>query len=130
MKLKNLQSLLFVSILGMISILIPVFILDDLRTYDSPLFPMIRTGIEGISLYSLLFLISSGLIIKSFSDLSSWKIGLASMALFPLAAICEIIYEPTSHNLFPLEFIFYAIYSLPALLGAYLSEFITNKLLK
>lgn len=114
----------------MISILIPVFILDDLRTYDSPLFPMIRTGIEGISLYSLLFLISSGFIIKSFSDLSSWKIGLASMALFPLAAICEIIYEPTSHNLFPLEFIFYAIYTLPALLGAYLSEFITNKLLK
>ena len=113
----------------MISILIPVFILDNLRTYDSPLFPMIRTGIEGISLYSLLFLIFSGLIIKSFSDLSSWKIGLASMALFPLAAICEIIYEPTSHNLFPLEFIFYAIYTLPALLGAYLSEFITNKLL-
>jgi hypothetical protein len=31
-----------------------------------------------------------------------------SMVLFPLAAICEMIADPTSHNMFSFEFIGYA----------------------
>jgi hypothetical protein len=126
MKLKNASPLIVVSILGIISIILPVFILGDLKPYESPLFPLLRTGIEGISKYSFLFLLLSGFIVKLFSDAPSWKIGLMSMILFPLAAICEMIADPTSHNMFPFEFIGYALYTIPALAGAYTSQLIKS----
>jgi hypothetical protein len=130
MKLNNLQSLFVSSILGMASILTPVLILQDLKPYDAPLFPMIRTGIEGISLYSLAFLFTSGFAVKMLSASSCWRIGMGCMALFPLAAICEVIYDPTSHNLIPLELIFYAFYALPAVLGAYFAQLIAKLVFK
>jgi hypothetical protein len=126
MKLKKAASLVLVSILGMVSIILPVFILGDLRHYESPLFPLIRTGIEGFSLYSLLFLLVSGSTVKLFSDIPFWKIGLMSMALFPLATLCEMIADSSSHNMFPIEFIFYGFYTIPAILGAYSSQVIKN----
>jgi hypothetical protein len=126
MKLKKTAPLVLVSILGMVSIILPVFILGDLRHYESPLFPLIRTGIEGFSLYSLLFLLVSGLTVKLFSDIPFWKIGLMSMALFPLATLCEMIADSSSHNMFPIEFIFYGFYTIPAILGAYSSQVIKN----
>ena len=126
MKLKNASPLIIVSILGVISIILPVFILGDLKPYESPLFPLLRTGIEGVSKYSFLFLLLSGFIVKLFSDAPSWKIGLMSMVLFPLAAICEMIADPTSHTMFPFEFIFYTFYTIPALAGAFTSQLFTS----
>ncbi len=82
MKLTNISTLIVISILGMLSIILPVFILGDLKPYDSPLIPLIKTGIEGSSKFSLIFLFLSGFMVKFFSDLSGWKIGLASMMLF------------------------------------------------
>jgi len=126
MKLKNVFALISISILGILSIILPVFILGDLKPYESPLFPLLRTGIEGISKYSFLFLLLSGFIVKLFTDVSSWKIGLMSMALFPLAAICEMIADATSHNMFPFEFIFYGFFTIPAIIGAYTSQLIKS----
>ncbi len=113
---------LLASILGVISILLPTFFLPDLKQYDSPLFPMIRTGIEGISIWSFGLLLLSGFGVKLLSKLSGWKIGLTTMALFPIMAIFEMIVDSSSHNLFPIEFILYAVYSVPAIIGAYLAQ--------
>jgi hypothetical protein len=124
MKTKRIISFTSIAILGMSAIVLPVLFLNDLKHYDSPLFPLIRTGIEGMSIYSLGFLILSGFIVKLFSDESYWKIGLMSMVLFPIAAICEMIVDLSSHNMFPLEFIFYGFCTIPAVFGAYLSQFI------
>ena len=124
MKVKNVLALIAISILGILSIILPVFILPDLKAYESPLFPLLRTGIEGISIYSLSFLLLSGFIVKLFSSISFWKIGLMSMVLFPLATFCEMIFDPTSHNLFPFEFVFYAIYTIPVIIGAGASQVI------
>ena len=124
MKLKNISALIAVSILGIVSIVLPVYILgDSIKHYESPLFPILRTGLEGFSLYSLLFLFLSGFIVKLFSAIPSWKIGLMSMALLPLAAICEMIVDSSSHTLFPIEFILYGFYTIPAIIGAYISQF-------
>lgn len=130
LKFKNISALIGVSILGMVSIILPVFILGDLKHYDSPLFPILRTGIEGFSIYSLIFLFLSGFIVKLFSNVPSWKIGLMSMVLFPLAAICEMIADSSSHNLFPMEFIFYGIYTIPTIIGAYSSQLIKSFVIK
>ncbi|WP_213521059.1 hypothetical protein [Nonlabens sp.] len=130
MKLNNLSAFIAISILGMLSIILPLFILGDLKPYESPLFPLIRTGIEGISLYSISFLFLSGFIVKLLSKLSFWKIGLMSMALFPLATFCEMIFDSTSHTMFPFEFIGYAIYTIPAIMGAAASQFLKPFIIK
>ena len=130
MRTKQIISFVTIAILGMSSIVLPVFFLDDLKHYDSPLFPLIRTGIEGISIYSLGFLIFSGFIVKLFSDVASSKIGLMSMILFPLAAICEMIADSSSHNMFPIEFIFYGFYTIPAIIGAYTCQLIKSLTIK
>jgi len=122
MKKNVFWTYLLASTLGAISIVLPFFFLPDIKQYDSPLFSIIRTAIEGISYWSFGLLFLSGFVIKVFSKVSSLKLGLATMALFPIMAILEMIVDPTSHNLFPFEFIYYAILSLPAIAGAYISQ--------
>ena len=53
-----------------------------------------------------------------------------SMALFPLAAFCEMIADTSSHNMFPFEFIFYGIFTIPTIIGAYFSQLIKSFVLK
>jgi hypothetical protein len=113
---------LLASILGVISIVLPTFFIPDLKQYDSPLFPLIRTGIEGISFWSFGLLLLSGFGVKLLSNLSGWKIGLTTMALFPILAIFEMFVDSSSHNMFPFEFIFYAVYAVPSIIGAYIAQ--------
>ncbi len=128
MKTNNFWIYLLASILGVISIVLPTFFLPDLKQYDSPLFPLIRTGIEGISIWSFILLLLSGFGVKLLSKLSGWKIGLATMALFPILAIFELIFDSTSHSMLPFEFIGYALYAVPGIIGTYLALG-TNKIL-
>jgi hypothetical protein len=37
-------------------------------------------------------------------------------------AVIEIFVDSSSHNMIPFEFILYAVYSIPAMVGAYLAE--------
>lgn len=122
MKINVVWIYLLASILGVISIVLPIFFLPDLKQYDSPLFPLIRTGIEGISVWSFGLLLLSGFVVKLLSKLAGWKIGLATMALFPLLAVLEMIVDSSSHNMLPFELIGYALYSVPGIIGAYLAQ--------
>ena len=109
-------------VLGIVSIVLPTLFMTDLRQYNAPLFPIIRTAIEGISRWSFGLLLISGFCMKWVSKLPSWKIGISTMALFPILAILETLADSSSHNMLPFEFIFYAVYSIPAIVGAYLAE--------
>lgn len=53
-----------------------------------------------------------------------------SMFIFPLAAICEMIADSGSHNLFPLEFFLYTLFSIPSIIGAFTAHSIKLILLK
>ena len=130
MKRKVFWFYILASILGVISIIFPTFFLPDLKRYDAPLFPLIRTGIEGISIWSFGLLLLSGFGVKLLSKLSSWKIGLTTMAFFPIMAIIEMLVDSSSHNMFPIEFILYAVYSAPSITGAYVAEGIKRALAK
>ena len=122
MKANGLWFYFLASILGVISIVLPTFFLPDLKQYDSPLFPLIRTGFEGISIWSFNLLLLSGFSVKLVSKLSGWKIGLSTMAIFPIIAIFEIFVDSSSHNMLPFEFVGYALYSIPAIIGAYIIQ--------
>jgi hypothetical protein len=47
-----------------------------------------------------------------------FAIPLASIALLPAAMVLEMLADESSHNLFPLEIIVYALLQAPAMLGA------------
>ena len=126
------NKILFISsILGIISLILPTYFLTELKQYESPLFPIIATSVNGISIWSVFLLAISGFIISLFSKIEGWKIGLSTMALFPIMSILEMIVDTSSHNLFPLEFIFYAVLAIPSIVVAYIAKgliaFVTTK---
>ena len=87
--------------------------------YPSPLFPILRNAVEYLSKGALVWLFlaggAAGLIFRS---LNPFVVGMAMLALLPVAAVAEMMADPTSHNLWPLEFAMYALISLVPTAGA------------
>jgi len=110
------------SLLGLLAIVVPVWVLD-LRRYTAPLFPLIRSGVEGMSLLTLVFLFCAGFLVGCFGVGHPILIGIATVALLPILAIAEMSISPTTHNLWPLEFIIYGGISLCAVAGALAGRF-------
>lgn len=61
----------------------------------------------------------AGLIFRS---LPAVVVGISMLALLPVAAVAEMMADPTSHNLWPLEFAMYAVISLAPAAGAALGR--------
>src|SRR6476620_8943193 len=110
------------ALLGMFAIVAPVWILD-LRRYSAPLFPLIRSGVEGMSLLTLVFLFCAGLIVGCFGVGHPLLVGIATVSLLPILAIAEMSVSQTTHNLWPLEFMIYALISLCPIAGAFTGRF-------
>jgi hypothetical protein len=114
------------SLLGLAAVVAPVWILRP-RHYSAPLFPLVRTGVEGMSFLTLVFLFCSGIILGCFGRGSPFLLGITTVALLPVSAIAEMIVSPTSHNLWPLEFAIYGLVSLSAIVGAFLGRFVRRR---
>ena len=127
--LSVLFSFVCAALLGIGSVILPVWILS-LRPYTTPLFPLIRTGVEGMSYITLILLFVSGLSLGLLGRGHPFLLGVATLVLLPLLAIAEIFASPTSHNLWPLEFAFYGLISLSAVLGAYIGRYVQSKIRK
>jgi len=54
---------------------------------------------------------------RFFSNLTSWKVGLATMTLLPIMAILELFEDFSSNNMFTIDFIFCAAYAFPSIIG-------------
>jgi hypothetical protein len=117
------------AVLGLISIIIPPLWIVDVKAYESPLFPMVRTGIEGMSLWTLLFLFLSGTFLGVIYPKHEILWGISTMFLFPILAFMEMMKDPYSHNLWPIEFILYGVATIPSIVGAYIGAFIRKKLI-
>ena len=132
------------AVLGIISIIIPPLFIVDVRIFKSPLFPMVRTGIEGASLWTLLFLFLSGIFLgiihpkreKHYGVFlgliySKREIlwGISTMSLLPILAFIEMSISPTSHNLWPIEFVMHGFMTIPGIIGAYTGAFVRRKFL-
>ena len=56
-----------------------------------------------------------------------WQLlGLATVALLPIIAIVEMAQDSKSHNLWPIEFIFYGVFGFPGFCGAMFGRMIRN----
>lgn len=108
--------------LGVAAVVLPVHGNPALQHYDSPLFPDVRRGIEGMNGASLVFLALAGFIPAAFGRAHPLLIGVATMALFPFMSFAEMIADPTSHNLWPFEWVLYGVETAPGILGAFLGR--------
>lgn len=113
-------------ILGLVSVIAPVFVLSQTH-YDAPLFPLVRSGVEGMSSLALTFLLLSGVLLGIVCPRHPLLLGASTMSAFPLLAIAEMSVSPTSHNLWPFEFVIYGFVSLVAVLGAFIGSFIYRR---
>lgn len=89
--------------LGLAAIIIPPLVLSE-KYYEAPLFPLVKTGIEKFSIFSMILLILCGMIPGILSPEREWLWGLATVFFLPFLAIAEMIVDPTSHTLWPIEF--------------------------
>lgn len=118
------------AVLGLISIIIPPLWIVDVKVDQSPVFPMVWTGIEGMSLWTLFFLFSSGIFLGVIYPKRKILLGMSTMSLLPILAFIEMSVVPNSHNIWPIEFVIYGFCTIPGIVGAYIGAFIRKKTLK
>jgi hypothetical protein len=83
------------------------------RIYEAPLFPIVRAAIEEMQFLTFAFLFASGLILGVlFRNRSNPLCAAATVLWLPVVAIADMLVDPTSHNLFPIEFALYAIFAI------------------
>jgi hypothetical protein len=102
-------------LIGLLAVLVPAFLLP-MKPYESPVFPVVRTAIEGITPFTYVGLFIGGLVLGWFFPYGA-ALGLLTMTPFYASAITEMIVDPHSHKLWPLEFVIYLALSLLAVLG-------------
>lgn len=112
---------------GFLCVVLPNLILDR-GTVD---YPFVRDAIENMSFpHVALALLLFGFFLGWNHPRYWWLLGAATMSAFPIVAIIEMLRNPFSHNLWPIEFVYYAIDSIPAQLGALAGHVLSGKLQK
>jgi hypothetical protein len=109
-------ALVVIAGLGLACVLLPV--LTQASLMPAPLFPLLRTSIEQMTWAPIALLAALGLLAGLLTRLWPLFIALASVATLPIATIAELIADPTSHNLFPFEWMMYLLMAVPVLLTA------------
>jgi hypothetical protein len=128
-------SFILATILGFVSVVLPPYVIPNgIRvTRGSPvdliIFPIIATASANFALFpTIILMFITGCVLGFIRPHIWWFLGLSTMALFPIADMVEMSVAPTSHNLWPIQFILDAILASPAILGAFMGSRIKNKM--
>jgi len=100
-------------------------LVQDLRSGQAPTASTFADAVEGCGALELCLLGFFGAVVGYLSRAPFWLIGLATVSLLPVWSLVDmqLAYEGVErHNLLPLEWAFFAIYSLPGMPGAWLSQ--------
>jgi hypothetical protein len=109
-------------VLGLMAMISPVLMRRPARWYESPLFPVIRNAQEHLGVWQLVLFFLVGLVLGVVSQTRALVLGALAVVALPLAAFAEMVADPTSHNLWPFEFMFYAFYGVIVAAGAALAH--------
>ena len=109
---------LLIAIAGYVVFIVPVLVAPLPRHMASVLFQMYSDAVYSAGWANLVLLFILGVGLGQFVSKRSGLTGCASVVLLPILAIIEMIKDPTSHNLFPFEFITYAFFGGIVLIGS------------
>ncbi|PKL81363.1 MAG: hypothetical protein CVV24_15625, partial [Ignavibacteriae bacterium HGW-Ignavibacteriae-3] len=123
MKIKEIIILMLSPVLGFLAFIIPELFGKSLYLREIFTLSFIGDVYENIILIpSVALLIVVGIAL-GFIRPRLWFIsGVLTIIAFPIASLFEMIISPTSHNLWPIEFVIYCIFTIPATLGAYVGK--------
>lgn len=118
-------------LLGLISFMLPILVVNhEVITFDESL-----DIVSVITLYfekvlpvpTIILLLGFGVIIGLIVRRFWFLLGLSSILIFPCVAIYEILNNPSSHNLWPFEFLVYGVFSIPPTIGVFVGEWLGKK---
>jgi hypothetical protein len=112
------SAVVVIAVLGLACVLAPVVLSPPARLRPAPLFPLLREAVEGMTSVPIALLAALGLLGGLFTRLPTPLIGPASIVGLPVASIAEMFVDPSSHNMFPLEFLVYFLMAVPVILTA------------
>ncbi len=110
------------ALLGVGAVVLGVYGRGTVEGGASPLFPAVARGIEGLNARSVALLIGAGFIPGALGKAHPLLIGLATMALFPIMSVADVVVDGTSHNLLPFEWAIYCVLTCPGILGAFVGR--------
>jgi len=102
---------------------LPAHVRGPLPPVRSPLFQWLGQGWQYCNCrasWTLLFAI--GLLLGLIWPRRWFVAGVSTMLVFPIAATIEMLFDPYSHTLWPIEFALYFVFSLCAVVGALLTR--------
>ena len=116
--LRNLRAFALSALLGVLAVTAPVLLGTRTQLPSAPISGVVRAAVEHASLPSVLGLLLAGAVARYLVAAPVWLIGFGTVAALPVFAIAEMLVDPTSHSLWPIEFVMYGIGSVPGILGA------------
>ena len=96
---------------------VPVALDPGAHHHQAAFLPLMRDAVEGMRVYSLALLAGIGILLGVFGKGPVWLTGPATMAAFPLWSAIDMAMGE-DHNLFPIEWFLYGVFSLCGLAGA------------
>lgn len=106
-----------------------LFIKDiDLTGHSSSILQFVIYSYKNVEFFPTMALLAmSGIIIGFLTKRLCVFLGMSSILVFPSVAIYEMVRDPTSHNLWPFEFVIYFAFSIPAIVGACVGKKIAER---
>lgn len=123
-------SLISAPILGFLSLFLPVLLLTGIE-YEKEyvVSSIVRYTYEGLVPVPTVILLLAACALLGFLSLRLWwLLGPLTMAVFPVVAVIDMMIWPTSHNLWPFEFIIYGLFCIPGLVGAFIGSRIGRRM--
>lgn len=108
-------------LVGFACFLLPQLLIKDidLTGHSSSILQLVTYSYKKVVfLPTMALLAMSGIIIGFLTRRLCVLLGMSSILIFPSVAIYEVLRAPSSHNLWPFEFVIYIAFSIPAILGA------------
>jgi len=115
---------------GIASVVAPYLVVHGLEGhYSAPLFPLLRNAWELLDPAPTLILLTVLGTALGFAEPRAWLLlGISTALFFPMAAMLEMTADPSSHNLWPIEFVLYAVLiAVPAASGAFVGSLIGRR---
>jgi hypothetical protein len=102
---------------GTAILLLPVLSAPRHARYPAAFLPAVRDAVEGIRPISFLLLLFLGLVLGVAARASALLLAAAAVAVFPIWSVVDAALGGQSHNLLPLEWLFYGLYAVIVLIG-------------
>ena len=111
-------ALVLAPFLGFLAMVLPVLLWRPSHRAIESVNALVRAAVKHVGPWQFVLLLFTGAFLGAISTRRALVLGAAAMLLFPVLAVAEMISDPTSHNLWPLEFMMYAFYGCFVAAGA------------